>query len=102
MSDEYPERRRRESGWVVTWRFGTALLSIGTAAICGYATLWVQANAPTRPEFLELARTVQGIREDLLVRGTQEQRLRDHEDRLRKLEDESRRRFPPGKRPGEL
>lgn len=93
------ESRTKESPWVTTWRVAVATLAVAGTAIGSYATLWVKANAPTRSEFIELARMVQNLREDLLIRSGQEQRIGDHESRIRKLEEDSHRRFPPPRNP---
>ena len=108
------ERRMKESAWVIAWRWGTAILVAVATGVGSYAMMWVKVNAPTRPEFAELVKSVTSLREDLIRRAefaelvksvtslredlirreSQEGRLDNHEKRIERLEEDNRRRFP--------
>lgn len=94
MKNDEDIQRVKDGPWVIAWRWGTLSLASVALAVGYYATMWVRVNAPTRAEFLQLTEIVQRLRDDLLMRGNQESRLVDHEGRLRKLEEESHKRFP--------
>lgn len=77
----------KDLAWPIIWQIST-LIFFGMTT---YATMWVKANAPTRIEFNDLRDALQALHDDFLARSGHGEKLKDHEERIRKLEEHIRK-----------
>lgn len=95
MKEVSESRQMTRTVGLLIYRYGTTIL----IAIGAWAAMWVRQNAPTKEEFNHLIEQVHALREESIKANSYWRTIDDHEQRLRKIEEESRRRFPPPRQP---